>query len=235
MYRLDFHSHTGHSRDSALPAAALLRDAVRAGVNVLCVTDHDTIEGGRQAASIARVRADEHPGLTVIVGEEVMSSEGEVIGLFLTETIARGLPPAEVAKRIRGQGGIVTIPHPFDRLRGSRLHEGALRMLVDAGLVDAIEARNARVTFASDNDRAVTFARDHGLAIVGGSDAHTRGEAGAAYATIDVPPATSADGLRAQLPAMRLGGGVSNPVVHLGSAAARWGRRLGLLPETIIL
>ena len=97
------------------------------------------------------------------------------------------------------------------------------------------EARNARVTFASDNDRAVTFARDHGLAIVGGSDAHTRGEAGAAYATLDVPPATTADGLRAQLPAMRLGGGVSNPVVHLGSAAARWGRRLGLLPETIIL
>ena len=235
MYRLDFHSHTGHSRDSALPAAALLRDAVRAGVNVLCVTDHDTIDGGRQAASIARVRADEHPGLTVIVGEEVMSSEGEIIGLFLTETIAPGLPPAEVAKRIRGQGGIVTVPHPFDRLRGSRLHEGALRMLVEAGLVDAIEARNARVTFPADNDRAVTFARDHGLPMVGGSDAHMRGEAGAAYAILDVPPATDADGLRAQLPAMRLGGGLSNPVVHLGSAAARWGRRLGFLPEKIIL
>lgn len=235
MYRLDFHSHTGHSRDSALPAAALLRDAVRAGVNVLCVTDHDTIDGGRQAASIARVRADEHPGLTVIVGEEVMSSEGEIIGLFLTETIAPGLPPAEVAKRIRGQGGIVTVPHPFDRLRGSRLHEGALRMLVDAGLVDAIEARNARVTFPADNDRAVTFARDHGLPTVGGSDTHMRGEAGAAYAILDVPPANTADGLLAQLPAMRLGGGLSNPVVHLGSAAARWGRRLGFLPEKIIL
>lgn len=235
MYRLDFHSHTGHSRDSALPAAALLRDAVRARVSVLCVTDHDTIEGGKQAASIARVRADEHPGLTVIVGEEVMSSEGEIVGLFLTETIARGLPPAEVARRIRGQGGIVTIPHPFDRLRGSRLHEHALRMLVDAGLVDAIEGRNARVTMASDNDRAVAFARDHGLAVIGGSDAHVRGEVGAAYSTLDVPPATDAAGLRAQLPAMGLGGGRSNPAVHLGSAAARWGRRLGLLPETIIL
>lgn len=235
MYRLDFHAHTGHSSDSALPAAALLRDAVRAGVNVLCVTDHNTIEGGRQAASIARIRGEEHPGLTVIVGEEVMSSMGEIIGLFLTETIARGLPPAEVAKRIRGQGGIVTIPHPFDRFRGSRLHVDALRMLVDAGLVDAIEARNARVTFTADNDRAVAFASDHGLPIVGGSDAHTRGEVGAAYSSLDVPPATDASGLRAQLPMMRLGGGLSSPMVHFGSAGARWGRRLGLLPETIIL
>lgn len=235
MYRLDFHAHTGHSRDCAMPAAALLSDAMRARVNVLCVTDHDTIDGGKQAASIVRVRADEYPGLSVIVGEEVMSSEGEIIGLFLTETIPARLPPAEVAKRIHGQGGIVTIPHPFDRLRGSRLREGALRMLVDAGLVDAIEARNARVTFTADNDRAERFARDHGLPVVGSSDAHVRGEAGAAYATLDVPPATDAPGLRAQLPAMRLGGGLSNPAVHLGSAAARWGRRLGLLPEKIIL
>lgn len=235
MYRLDFHAHTGHSRDCAVPAARLLEDALRAGVNLLCVTDHDTIEGGRQAASIARVRADQHAGLAVVVGEEVMTSEGEIIGLFLTATIPRGLPPVEVARRIRGQGGLVTIPHPFDRLRGSRLREGALRAVVDAGLVDAIEARNARVTFGADNERAAAFARAHGLPVVGGSDAHVRGEAGAAYSTLDVPPATDAAGLRAQLPAMRLGGGLSSPLVHLGSSAARWGRRLGLLPEAIIL
>ncbi|NBT96024.1 MAG: PHP domain-containing protein [Chloroflexi bacterium] len=77
MFRIDFHSHTGHSPDAAVPAASLLDGAVRAGLATLCVTDHNTIDGGRQAASIVARRPDRYPGLSVIIGEEVMTSEGE--------------------------------------------------------------------------------------------------------------------------------------------------------------
>lgn len=234
MYRIDFHTHTGHSPDSAVPAGALLAEAVRAGVSMLCVTDHDTIGGGTQAATILARRPEAYPGLVVVVGEEVMTQVGEIIGLFLTTTIPPRLSPEETVRHIRGQGGLVTVPHPFDRLRGSRLQTIALRRLVDAEMIDAIEVRNARVTFPSDNAIAEAFARAHTLPMLGASDAHTAGEVGMAWTELDVLPATTAEGLRAQLPFARPGGSLSSPLVHFGSAMAKWGRRLGVLPEIIL-
>jgi len=260
MFRIDFHSHTGHSPDAAVPAASLLDGAVRAGLATLCVTDHNTIDGGRQAASIVARRPDRYPGLSVIIGEEVMTSEGEVIGLFLTTTIPRGLTPEETIRRIRDQGGLVTVPHPFDRLRGSRLRSGAIQRIADAGLIDAIEGLNARVTFSADNDRAIAFARAYQLPVVAGSDAHTAGEVGRAWVALDEPPGMTTDILRAQLEATRvthahphrpgsqdasqsgpqpptghaIGGQISSPLVHLGSSLARWQRRLGLLPDVVL-
>jgi len=247
MFRIDFHSHTGHSPDAAVPAASVLDGAVRAGLTTLCVTDHNTVDGGRQAASLVARRPDRYPGLSVIIGEEVMTSEGEVIGLFLTTTIPRGLTPEETIKRIRDQGGLVTVPHPFDRLRGSRLRKTAIQRIADAGLIDAIEVLNARVTFSADNDRAIAFARAYQLPVVAGSDAHTAAEVGRAWVALDEPPGMTTDILRAQLEVTRvtpsrpqattghaIGGRLSSPVVHLGSTLARWQRRLGLLPDVVL-
>lgn len=141
----------------------------------------------------------------------------------------------------------MTVPHPFDRFRGSRLRSGAIQRIADAGLIDAIEGLNARVTFSADNDRAIAFARAYQLPVVAGSDAHTAGEVGRAWVALDEPPGMTTDILRAQLEATRvtpsrpqpatghaIGGQISSPLVHLGSSLARWQRRLGLLPDVVL-
>ncbi|MAG37206.1 MAG: histidinol-phosphatase, partial [Dehalococcoidia bacterium] len=154
--------------------------------------------------------------------------EGEIIGLFLEQEIPRGLTPKETIERIRDQGGLVTVPHPLDRLRGSRLREAALRRV--AQLVDAIEVINARVTFPGDNRRAAEFAEQHGLTITAGSDSHAPHEVGTAYVLLDEPPAHEPAALLAQLQRARASGGLSRPTVHFHSIAARWRKRLGLVP-----
>jgi predicted metal-dependent phosphoesterase TrpH len=119
-----------------------------------------------------------------VLGEEVKTHVGEIIGLFLTERIPGGLQPVEVCQRIRGQGGIVYIPHPFDPMRNC-LNEAVLRDLCDQGLVDAIEARNGKTSLEHLNQRAADFAEEAGLAAGGGSDAHVAEAIGAVYVEMD--------------------------------------------------
>ena len=189
---------------------------------------------------------DRYPEL-IVAGEEIKTTEGEIIGLFLEREIPRGLTPEETIARIRDQGGLVTVPHPLDRLRGSRLQESALHRV--AHLVDAIEVVNARVTFAADNvlldERAAAFAEQHGLALTAGSDAHAPHEVGAAYmlaggrrAAGCLPPVAATrlhcigcyrrrPRLLATTPARPDGRlGLSWPTVHFHSIAARWRKRL---------
>ena len=227
-YRVDFHAHTGHSSDSLLPAARLLAAAARRHLAAIAVTDHNSLGGALQAQALAERDPEQFGGIAVIAGEEVKTSEGELIGLFLREPIPRGLTPEETIRRIKDQGGLVLVPHPFDRLRGSRLQEAALERV--AHLLDAVEVLNARTTLARDNHQAEAFALRHHLPGAGGSDAHVAAEAGAAYLELDEPPALTADGLRAQLPLGRVGGRLSNPLVHVGSKLAKWRKRAGLAP-----
>jgi hypothetical protein len=227
-YRIDCHTHTGHSSDSLLPATRLLEQAVKRGLAAIAVTDHNSLGGGLQARALCERMPEHFGGLAVIVGEEVKTSEGELIGLFLSEEVPRGLTPEETIKRIRDQGGLVFAPHPLDRLRGSRLKERALLRIT--GQLDAIETLNARTTLEADNVRAQEFARRHHLPGIGGSDAHTASEVGAAYLELDAPPALTAEGLRAQLASGRVDGHLSTPLVHVGSKLARWRKRAGLAP-----
>jgi hypothetical protein len=170
--RVDLHSHTMWSGDSTTTADEVA-EAVRAtGLDVVAITDHNAIAGAVELA--------EHLPCRVVVGEEVRSSAGEIIGLFLTERIPAGAGPVEVAERIRSQGGLVYIPHPFDPMRAN-LSEPALRDLAERGLVDAIEGRNAKSSLEHLNDRAVSFADEHDLALGAGSDAHVPAALGAAY------------------------------------------------------
>ncbi len=150
-----------------------LRDAVIAsGIDVLCITDHNAIRGALELSSNVPCR--------VVVGEELRTHAGEIIGLFLTERVPIGVPPLEAARLIREQGGLVYIPHPFDPMRRN-LTESAMRELADIGLIDAIEVLNAKTSLPSLNAKAAAFAEEFNLAAGAGSDAHVPLALGAAY------------------------------------------------------
>lgn len=175
--RVDFHSHTMYSGDSTTTPDEFAEAISHAALDVVAITDHNTIDG-------ALALADELP-CEVIVGEEMRTHAGELIGLFLTERVPQGLPPVETAKRIRDQGGIVYVPHPFDEMRNN-LRTDAMIELAQAGLLDAIEVLNSKTSLRSLNRRAATFAAEFDLAAGAGSDAHVAEALGAAY--LQMPP-----------------------------------------------
>ena len=170
--RVDLHSHTMWSGDSTTTAEELEQAVTDCGLDVLCITDHHAVKGAQELAGRLPCR--------VVVGEELRTHAGEVIGLFLTEHVPFGVSPEEAAQRIRAQGGLVYVPHPFDPMRRN-LAEPALLDLVGAGLVDAIEVRNAKTSLESLNRRAAEFAVEHVLLAGAGSDAHVPDALGAAY------------------------------------------------------
>ena len=170
--RVDLHSHTMWSGDSTTTPDEVAAAVTEAGIDVLCVTDHNTTRGAIELASQLPCR--------VIVGEELRTHAGEIIGLFLSERIPTGTPPAEAALAIRGQGAVVYIPHPFDPMRRN-MAEPVLREMAHAGLIDAVEVLNAKTSLRSLNDRAVAFAIEFDLAAGAGSDAHVPLALGSAY------------------------------------------------------
>ena len=187
--RVDLHSHTMWSGDATTTPDELEAAVVAAGIDVLCITDHNTTAGA--------VALDGRLPCRVVVGEELRTVVGEVIGLFLTESLPRGLPLVDAVDRIHDQGGVVYVPHPFDPTRHC-LREAELLALADAGLVDAVEVLNAKTSLRSLNERAAAFAADRDLAAGAGSDAHVPDALGAAY--VEMPdfdsPADFLDSLR---------------------------------------
>lgn len=192
----DLHCHTARSFDSLSDPVRVAQVAAERGITHLAITDHDRIDG----ALVARDAAP--AGLTVIVGEEVRSADGDVIALWIEEPVPSGLSAEETIARIHAQGGLAGIPHPFDRFRGSAAKDGEDRLERLAPLVDYVEAFNARVPYGSANERAALFAREHNLPGVAASDAHTLMEVGLAY-TVLPPPISSPAELRAALGTVR--------------------------------
>jgi predicted metal-dependent phosphoesterase TrpH len=170
--RVDLHAHTMWSGDATTTPEELEAAVEAARIDVLCITDHGTVNGATALAGRLPCR--------VVVGEELRTVAGEVIGLFLTERLPWGLDPGVAAERIRAQGGLVYVPHPFDPTR-SCLREAELDALVAGGLVDAVEVLNAKTSLASLNERAAAYAAGHGLPAGAGSDAHVPEAIGAAY------------------------------------------------------
>ncbi len=170
---VDLHMHTDHSHDCATPVEVLLATAREQGLGAIAVTDHNEISGALEAhaqAERSSAGASGQPPLKVIVGEEVKTaSQGEVIGLFLHERIPRGLSMAETVAEIRRQGGLVYVPHPFDRLHAVPDYEHLLPILDE---VDAIEVFNPRVAIGAFNEEAARFAAKYRLAAGAGSDSH---------------------------------------------------------------
>jgi glycosyltransferase involved in cell wall biosynthesis/histidinol phosphatase-like PHP family hydrolase len=160
---VDLHMHTDHSPDCATPVDVLLETAKARGLGAIAVTDHNVISGAHEA----RDRAN---GIKVIVAEEVKTADqGEVIGLFIEEHIPRGMTLEETIAEIQRQGGLVYVPHPFDRMHAVPDYEHLLNVLDD---VDAIEVFNARVAVPSFNEEAVKFARKYRIPAGAGSDSH---------------------------------------------------------------
>jgi predicted metal-dependent phosphoesterase TrpH/glycosyltransferase involved in cell wall biosynthesis len=162
---VDLHMHTDHSSDCATPVDVLLATAREQGLGAIAVTDHNEVSG----ALDARAKAEEY-SIKVIVAEEVMTAhQGEVIGLFIEEKIPRGMTLAETIAEIKRQGGLVYVPHPFDRMHSVPDYEHLLAVVED---VDAIEVFNPRIAIPAYNEEAVRFARKYRIVGGAGSDAH---------------------------------------------------------------
>jgi len=169
MLRVDFHCHTIFSEDSLTQPEALIEACRRKGVDRVIITDHNTIQGALIAQQLDPQR--------VIVGEEILTTVGELLAAFVLEEIPPGLEPQEAIRRLRQQGAFISVSHPFDRLRTPWPAE----MLAElAPQIDAIETFNARCIWPGFNRQAQAFALQHHLPGTSGSDAHTPGEVGAA-------------------------------------------------------
>jgi predicted metal-dependent phosphoesterase TrpH len=188
---IDLHCHSSASFDSLARPEAILRAAAARGLTHLAITDHDRIDAA------LRVRDTAPAGLTVIVGEEIKTRDGDLVAVFLERLIEPGLSAIETIAAAREQGGLVGVPHPFDGRRGYGSKSGADLQDI-AGLVDWVEAYNARVVGGSANEKAAIFAREHGLPGICASDSHTVMEVGVSYNIVTGDPGTPA-GLLASL------------------------------------
>ena len=174
--KVDMHTHSEYSPDSRTSLKRQAEAVKAAGLDVVCATDHNTIEGALRLRELA-------DGFRVIVGEEVSTRDGEIIGLFLDQAIPRGLTAEETIARIHDQGGLVSVPHPFSRNRMFHIRRSVLeRVWKD---VDCIEVFNAREAFTGDNLRAAAFAKEKELAGAVGSDAHRASEIGGAWVELE--------------------------------------------------
>ena len=214
--KIDLHTHTFCSKDSCNQYDRIIDAVQRAGLDGIAVTDHNEFRGARELQQRAP--------FIVIPGEEIKTSAGEIIGLFLREWISPGLEPLETVQRIHDQGGLAYVPHPFDEIRGSRLQRWALDLV--SPHIDILEVFNARNALPRYNRRALEYAERHRLLGGAGSDTHTYGEYGRAY--VDVPPFGTATEF---LAAMRRGtwhGKLSSPLVHARTRIDRTMKILGL-------
>ena len=215
----DFHIHTRFSRDSILTEEKFIARAIERGLTHAVVTNHNNIEG-----AIAVRDKVEQMGLadklTVILGEEVSTADGEVVGMFLTKTIPRGLSANETADEIHRQGGLVSIPHPFDPFRGSHIKEGPLRNLAEIGKIDMIEVFNCRVTFQRHNEEAAEFAKRYDIPGIAASDSHSSFEVAMAFNAM--PSFDSADELRTALQQNEWHASRSSVFIHLTTRWAVW-------------
>ncbi|MEP7199665.1 MAG: PHP-associated domain-containing protein [Chloroflexota bacterium] len=212
--KVELHCHTLVSKDSLLPYDAIIKRVKALGLDAIAITDHNKVDGAFELAKRAP--------FPVIVGEEIMTSEGEIIGYFLSERIPRGLSPEETIKRIRAQGGLVNIPHPFDSLRKSVIKRKALYRVADQA--DMLEVLNARVVKKIENEWAEAFARNIHKPAVAGSDAHIAHEIGTAI--VEMEPFTDAPSFLASLPTATVQGTVGPLWTHLFSTYAKWRKKL---------
>ena len=215
MLKADLHMHTRFSPDSETSPESLVARCREVGLTCVAVTDHNTIDGALEVRRIA-------PFL-VIVGEEVRTSTGEVTGLFLKETIPSGLSPVESAKRIKEQGGLVSIPHPFDRFRREVISRAALEELLP--YTDIVEVFNSRNNLAADDRKAQEFALEHGLVISGVSDAHTVMELGRTHIVMPVFDGTP-EGFMRSLARGTIVGRRSSPFVHVLTTLTKLRKKL---------
>ncbi len=209
MLKADFHIHTKYSLDCHTEPEDIVKRCQTLGINSIAISDHDAVEGALKVQKIAPFK--------VIVAEEVLTHNGEVMGMFLKERIPSGIPIEKAIAAIKEQGGLVAIPHPFDPLRGLRLNAEEFNRL--APQIDIIEVFNARCPFGQPTIKARAYAREHNLPGTAGSDAHIISEIGNVIVTL--PDFNSPQEFLVALREAGIQGKRSSPFVHFHSTWAK--------------
>ena len=208
MIKADLHIHTCYSPDCCTPLEKIVDHCLNAGINCLAVADHNTIEGALKLQEMAPFK--------IIVAAEIMTTIGELMGLFLTEEVPRGLSAEETISRIKSQGGLVNIPHPFGRWPFDNFKKLTSPEILSQ--VDIIEVFNSRVPTRGSSAKAWQLAQKFGLPASAGSDAHTLGEIGRAY--VEMPQFNGPDDFLRALAQGRIVGRRSSPLIHFASTWA---------------
>jgi len=219
LWNVDLHSHTLWSKDCLSKFETIIPLCQKRNIHRIAITDHNTAEGALAMQKLA-------PDL-VIVGEEIMTTEGEILAYFVKESIPAGLTPNETLRRLREQEAVISVSHPFDRLRKGAWGEEALTRIIDQ--VDAIEIFNARCLYSEDNQQALDYAQKHNLRGTAGSDAHSSPEYGRAMTQLQ--PFNNAQEFRQSLQSAAYIKRLSAAYVHGLSTAAKWSKKLGLKPR----
>jgi predicted metal-dependent phosphoesterase TrpH len=209
MLKADFHIHSEYSFDSTNKLEAIIERCVKTGINCVAIADHGTAEGGLKLQKIAPFR--------VIAAEEVLTPAGEIMGMFLKETVPTRIPVDEAIKRIHDQGGLVCIPHPFDVIVRTGLGGKVMESVIDD--IDIIEVFNARTPLPCLSTRAMAFARKYDKVRSAGSDSHTIDEIGRTY--IEFPEFNGADDFLAALRQGNIHRKMASPFVHFASTKAK--------------
>ncbi len=209
MIKADLHIHTCYSIDCLTSLEQIVERCLELGINCIAIADHNTIAGALKLREIAPFK--------VIVAEEVLTPVGEIMGLFLSEEVSRGLSPQKTISRIRSQGGLVAIPHPFGRSMPWNTHP--LTSTEVLSNVDIIETFNSRTPFSNSIARAWELAKEQRKVASAGSDAHTLGEIGRAY--VEMPEFDGPDDFMTSLAQGKIFGQKSSYLAHFASTWAR--------------
>ena len=209
LLKADLHIHTEYSMDCAAPLEKIINHCLELGINCITIADHGTIEGALEIQRLAP--------FTVIVAEEMLTPHGEIMGMFLKETIPSGLSVEEAISQIRAQGALVCIPHAFDMFRPSALGGKMAEEIVEH--IDIMEVFNSRSPLLRSSAKALAFAQKYDIARSAGSDAHTPDAIGDAY--VEMAEFNGKDDFLQALARGKIYGHRTNPVTHFSSAWAR--------------
>ena len=214
MLKADLHIHTEYSMDCNTSLEKIINRCLETGINCIAIVDHGTIEGALKMQSIAP--------FPVIVAEEILTPQGEIMGMFLKDTIPSGLSVEQTISRIRAQGGLVCIPHPFDTFARFALGGKILEALVEQ--IDIIEVFNSRSLLPQTLAKAQMFAEKYDIPRSAGSDAHSVQEIGNAY--VEMPEFNGKDDFLQALVKGKIFGHRTNPLAHFSSAWTRLKKQL---------
>ncbi|MBC8275897.1 MAG: PHP domain-containing protein [Chloroflexi bacterium] len=214
MIKADLHIHTAYSMDCTMSLEQIIARCLEVGINCLAVADHNAIAGALKMKEMAP--------FPIIASEEILTLDGEIIGMFLSQEIPSKLSAEETVAQIKDQGGLVCIPHPCDRLRFSVFRNQVFEDIMSE--VDIIEVFNARSLFPGSSTRAWQMAQKYGKLASAGSDAHTLSEIG--NACVEMPEFNGKDEFLASLAQGKISGNKSSPTVHFANTWVRLKKRL---------
>jgi predicted metal-dependent phosphoesterase TrpH len=215
MLKADFHIHSQYSGDCSTTLDQIILTCQKKNINCIALTDHNEVDGALKLKKIAP--------FYVIVGEEILTTSGEIMGLFLTRKIPRDISIEEAIKRVKDQGGLLCAQHPFDKFRSDALQADVMEKIKDQ--IDMVEVFNARTPLKKTTDMAREFANLHNFPVTAGSDAHAAFEIGGAY--VELPEFNGKEDFLAALAQGKVFGHRASPLTHVTSFWSRIRKRSG--------